>query len=159
MQHREIVVLRERQDVFQRQVVRRRVDQLAVLDKCCRLREPCRIPERAHLAFRLVARTRAAVETVEGRALKKKSSQHLQFLTSGPGRRPASSGSACRASKWTCRRTSPERPRKIAYRAPAAARAIQRGNPWRAVPAGTAASATQAPPRKRRRPAPRNSVR
>ena len=60
-----------RNDVLERQTVRRRIDQLRAFDQRRRLCEPGRIPERAHLALHLIAGAGAAVEAVEGRRVQK----------------------------------------------------------------------------------------
>ena len=67
---------RLRQDVGQTEPVRRRVDQLGAFDQRRRLREPGRIPERAHLAPHLVAGAGAAVEALEGRGLQEQRPHH-----------------------------------------------------------------------------------
>ena len=66
--HREVVILHNGQHVGECLLMRRRVDQAAVFDKGRRLREPGRIPERLDLPFGLIARTGAAIETIEGEA-------------------------------------------------------------------------------------------
>src|SRR5579862_3629607 len=68
----EVEILRLRHDLTQRCLVRRRVDQLGVLDQGGGLRQPGRIPEALDLALGLVARARAAVEAVERRCLQEK---------------------------------------------------------------------------------------
>ena len=76
VQDREIEVLRFGDDFRELDPVRRCVDQLTVLNKRCRLREPVRIPERSDLALRLVARAGAAVEPIERGRLKKQRPHH-----------------------------------------------------------------------------------
>ena len=64
MQDKQLVLARVRRDVGEAQTVRRRVDQLRVLDQGRGLREPGREPERANLAPHLVAGAGAAIEAV-----------------------------------------------------------------------------------------------
>ena len=71
-----VEIFRLRDDFGQCDPVRRRIDQLGVLDQRRRLGEPGRKPERFDLALRLIARAGAAVEAVEGRRLKKQRPQH-----------------------------------------------------------------------------------
>ena len=73
-----------RRDLGERDGVRRRVDQLAVLDQRRRLRKPGRVPERRDLALRLVSGAGAAVEPVEGGRLKKQGAHRLIALRSRP---------------------------------------------------------------------------
>ena len=61
----QLVIAGQRQHVVEPQPRRRRVDQLAAGHQRRRLRQPGRIPERADLALRLIARAGAAVEPVE----------------------------------------------------------------------------------------------
>ena len=63
--HDEVAVLQLRHDVLEAQAVRRRIDQLRAFDERGRLRQPGRIPERAHLALHLIAGAGAAVVAVE----------------------------------------------------------------------------------------------
>src|SRR5499433_2743643 len=51
------------------QLVWWRIDQLAVSDQSCRLREPGREPKRANLAPGLIARSGAAIKALEGGGL------------------------------------------------------------------------------------------
>ena len=74
MQHHEIVFGGVGRDVLEFQPVRRRIDELRAFDQRGGLRQPRRIPERLDLAARLIARARAAVETVERRRLQEESS-------------------------------------------------------------------------------------
>ena len=77
MQHRQLEIRRLAQNVRGAQSMRRRVDQLAVGNERCRLREPGRIPERSDFAASLVTRAGAAVEAVIGRSLKEKRSHGM----------------------------------------------------------------------------------
>jgi len=83
MQHGEIEVECSRGDVGELQAMRGSIDQCAAFDQCGRLREPRRIPERANLATRLVARPGAAVETFERRRLQEKSAHHFRWPSIG----------------------------------------------------------------------------
>ena len=61
----EVEVPRDIEDIRRVQIVRRRVHDPAAVNKRRRLSQPRGIPERAYLTPRLVARARAAVETLE----------------------------------------------------------------------------------------------
>ena len=63
--HHEIAVPDLRDDVLEFKIVRRRIDQFRAFDERGRLRQPSRIPERAHFALHLITSAGAAVETVE----------------------------------------------------------------------------------------------
>jgi len=76
VQHDEVVVADVLGHLREFDAVARRIDQLRILDQGGGLREPGRIPERAHFAPRLVARAGTAVEAVERRRLKKQCSHH-----------------------------------------------------------------------------------
>ncbi len=76
MEHRQFVVLGERQHMIDLELRRRSVDQLAVGDEGRRLGEPGREPERPDLAFGLITRTGAAVEAVEGRRVQEQGLHH-----------------------------------------------------------------------------------
>ena len=65
MRNDQIEVARSGCDGCQFEPVRRGVDELAALDQRRRLGKPRRIPERANLAPRLIARACAAIEPVE----------------------------------------------------------------------------------------------
>ncbi len=65
VKHRHVEVLGHGHDVREALAVRRRVDQLGLLDQRGGLGQPGRIPEGADLPLGLVARAGAAVETVE----------------------------------------------------------------------------------------------
>ena len=65
VQDRQVVVARQRRHLGQREAGRRRVDQPRALDQRGGLGQPRRIPERAHLAARLVAGAGPAVEAFE----------------------------------------------------------------------------------------------
>ena len=67
VQHREVVVARERHHVGEREIGGRRVDQARAGDERGRLGQPRRIPERADLPARLVPRAGAAIEPLERR--------------------------------------------------------------------------------------------
>jgi len=69
VQHRKLVAGRLAHDIRKRDLMRDRIDQLAVRHHRGDLGEPGRIPERADFAAGLVARTSAAIETIEGRSL------------------------------------------------------------------------------------------
>ena len=66
-------------DVLEREIMRRRVDQLGAFDECRGLRQPRRIPERAHFALHLVARAGAAVVAVKGWSLQKERAHRAPF--------------------------------------------------------------------------------
>ena len=76
MEHRQLVFPGDRQDLIELEPRRRSVDQLAVGQEGRRLGEPGRVPERADLAFGLIARTGAAVEAVEGRRVQEEGLHH-----------------------------------------------------------------------------------
>src|SRR6266498_1794000 len=61
-------------------IVRRTIEQAAVLDESGRLREPVGIPEGADFAFGLVTRTGAAVKAFEGGGIQEKSAHGLITL-------------------------------------------------------------------------------
>ncbi len=82
MQHRKIVVARLLDDLVEREPVRHRVDELAAGDDGRHLGEPRRIPVRAYLAPRLVARAGSAVEPVEGGSLQAQCSHHGRLRSS-----------------------------------------------------------------------------
>ena len=83
MQDRQIEVARHGRDIGELEAVRRRVDEPAALDQRRRLRKPGRIPERANLAPRLIARPGAAVEPVERGRLQEKRTHHAFGSTTG----------------------------------------------------------------------------
>ncbi len=58
-------------DVLEGEIMRRRVDQLRAFNERRWLREPCRIPERAHLALHLIARAGTAIVAVKRGSLQK----------------------------------------------------------------------------------------
>ena len=72
MGHDQVEILGLADDLGERCLVRRRVDQLGILDQRGGLGQPGRIPEGLDLALGLVARARAAIETIKGRSLEKK---------------------------------------------------------------------------------------
>ena len=76
MHHDEIVVARHLRDDGKLEAVRRRVDELAAFDERRRLRQPRGIPERTDLATALKARSRSAVEAVEGWSLEEEGTHH-----------------------------------------------------------------------------------
>ena len=71
VQHGEIVFADAGENVAHAHAVRGRVDQLGIRHHGGHLGEPCRIPERADFAPRLVTRTGAAVEPLIGGSLQK----------------------------------------------------------------------------------------
>src|SRR5262249_16895792 len=95
----QLVVVGDAQDVGQRQVRWRCVDQLAARYHGGRLRQPGRKPERAHLASRLVARAGAAVEPLERRGVQE---QRLPHPARGLSHRPRThnEGSADDVTPW-----------------------------------------------------------
>src|SRR5271167_108948 len=102
MQHRKLVLGCQRQDIGELQPRRRSVHEPAARNQRRRLGEPGRIPERPDLAPRLVARTRTAVETVEGRRMQE---QGLHHQTSSPSTvmRPLDSTRKCWSRQNTVR--------------------------------------------------------
>ncbi len=74
VQHEELVLPCIGGDIGEAQPMRRSVDQFRVRNEGGRLREPGRVPERAHLAPHLIACAGAAVETVIGRSLQEERS-------------------------------------------------------------------------------------
>jgi hypothetical protein len=76
MEHDELVVGRERKDVVEGEPARRSVHEPASRDEGRGLSQPRRIPERPHLAARLIPGARAPVEAVERRGVQEQSLQH-----------------------------------------------------------------------------------
>ena len=99
----QVVVLGDREHVVNGLPMRGRVNQRAARHEGGGLRQPRRIPERSHLAFRLVARAGAAVEAVKGRR-----AQEQSFQQRGPS--AAQSRNGCNAICW-CARAKQAAPR------------------------------------------------
>src|SRR5690348_3844832 len=76
MEHGQIEALRLADDLGEARAMGRSVDQLAVLHQGRGLGEPGRVPERADLPLRLIARAGAAVEAVEGGSLQEEGTHH-----------------------------------------------------------------------------------
>ena len=71
MENDEVALVEFVGDIFPRQIVRRRVDQLRSFDHGGGLRQPGGIPEALDLALHLIARTGAAVIAIERGGLEK----------------------------------------------------------------------------------------
>jgi hypothetical protein len=71
----QVVILGNRQHVFDRLAMRGRVHQRAARHERRGLSQPRRIPERRHLSFCLVSCARAAVKSIERRRTKEQGSQ------------------------------------------------------------------------------------
>ncbi len=69
MQHGEIIFVCLAHDCLEIDSVRHGIDQFAVWDHGCRLRQPRRVPEGSDLPARLITRARAAIESLIGRRL------------------------------------------------------------------------------------------
>src|SRR5208337_658441 len=72
-------VFRDGARLLNSQPVSRCINQAAIRYHGRGLRQPGWIPERLDFAFRLEARASAAVETIKGRCLQKKSFHHLKI--------------------------------------------------------------------------------
>ena len=91
VQDAELVIGGERRNVAEPEPRRRRVDEPAFGHQGRRLGEPSRIPERADLAARLIARAGAAIKAVEGRRMQKQGLHHRPFSPSTKVIRPLGS--------------------------------------------------------------------
>ncbi len=95
-----------------------------------RLGEPGRIPERADLAPRLIARAGAAVEAVEGRRMQKQGLHHRPFSPSTRSSgRSVRRGSSDPARRLSAQRSWRQIPRRTRDRAAEEARAARFGRP------------------------------
>jgi hypothetical protein len=81
VQDKQLVIIRDRQHVVYRLVVRRRIHQLAARHKGRRLGQPRGKPVRSDFALRLVSSTGATIESVERRSTQEQSFLHSVLFT------------------------------------------------------------------------------
>ena len=100
----QFIVPRDPQHIVLREIIRRRIHEPRALDQRRRLRQPCGIPKRAHLALRLIARPRPPIEAFPRRRIDEQSLEkcaHPRLLPEIPAQRqsrerPAERRGACR---------------------------------------------------------------